>query len=212
MHTLWAMSGCAGMFGIFFSRDIGLTLEQIGTLGAIGGTVGLILTYPAGIVADKYHPLRVQLAMQSVILCFTPLGLIYLVVPMSPQAVFYFSLAITLAVAPANILYGASEFPTFMRLYPPERFGQFCSAMSMIRSVGLILGGLVAGLVFDGLKWAYSGSDFAYRWVPAWIWLFQILAVLCLINVYRGWKRFGGMENYQAPLPGDATKVAGPDR
>lgn len=201
MHTFWSMSGSANMFSIFFARNIGLSLDQIGTLGAIGGTVGLILTYPAGYVADKYHPLRIQLAMKAVMLMFTPLSLIFLVVDMTPTSVYYYSLITSLVATPAAILYSASELPTYMRLFPPERYGQFCSAMAMVRSVGTIVGGILAGLTFDLIKWAYNDSDFAYRWVPAWAWCFQILAVVCLINVYRGWKRLGGMRHYVPPLP-----------
>lgn len=207
MTTFWTMTGSASIFSIFRLRDVGLTLEQIGTLTAIGGTIGLLLTYPAGFVADKYHPLRVQLAMKAIILLFTPMGLIFLFVEMSPRAAYYYLLLTSLAAMPAAILYGAAEFPTLMRLLPQERFGQFCSANAMVRSVGTIIGGIIAGLTFDALKWAYGGNDFSYRWLPAWQWIFQILAVICLIKVHSEWKRLGGMHNYVPPLP-ESSRIA----
>ncbi|MFA5863930.1 MAG: hypothetical protein WC975_04500 [Phycisphaerae bacterium] len=208
MTTFSAIAGSASAFGasLFFCRNVGLSLEQIGNVGFYTGIVSMILTYPAGIVADKYHPLRVLVTMKLVLLFFIPLNLIFLVVKMSPQTVYNYWLITALASLPASALYGASQLPSDMRLFPKERFGQFCSAQAMIRSVGTILGGLMAGGVFDFIKWYYHGSDFAYRWVPAWQWIFEFLAFLCLVNVYRGWKRYGGLHGYVPPLP-DKTKT-----
>jgi hypothetical protein len=161
----------------------------------------MLLTYPAGIVADKYHPLRVQLAMMLTMVLIYPLNLAYLIFNMPSETVYYYYFAVTLIYLPVNTLYGASTLPAIMHLFPKERFGQFCSAQAMVRSLGTILGGLMAGGIFDLLKWHYDGSNFAYRWVPAWTWSFQILAFLCLVQVYRGWKHYGGINNYVPPLP-----------
>jgi hypothetical protein len=200
MTTFSSICGCANIFNIFFLRDVGITLGQYGTLTGYAALIGMVLTYPAGIIADKYHPLRVQLAMQLVLLCIMPLNLVFLFVEMSPQAAYHYYIITSLIYLPAGILCSASGAPTEMRIFPKERFGQFCSAQAMIRSVGTITGGLVAGLVFDILKWHYGGSDFAYRWIPAWVTFFQLLSFICMVKVYRGWKRFGGMD-YIAPLP-----------
>ena len=207
VYTFMGVIGCGAMFMSFFLLDVGLTLGDIGRLGAYGGGVALCLTYPAGILADKYHPLRIQLTMLGIMLLFSPLYLIFLFVKMSPHAAYYYIMVVSLACVSSNTLYGASDLPAIMRIFPKERFGQFCSARAMICAVGVISGGLIAGLLFDGLKRCYGGSDFAYRWIPAWIWLCQVLAFLCLLNGYREWKRYGGMENYTAPLPGQKPAV-----
>jgi MFS family permease len=201
MTTFWTAAGCVGMFNLFFIENIGLTLGQFGHIAACTGVVSMLLTYPAGIIADRYHPLRVELFMMTVLVLMGPLNLVFLYLNMSPPTVYYYFFALSMITTPAGTLFYASQFPTEMRIFPKERFGQFCSAQAMIRSLGTILGGLIAGVVFDLLKWHYNGSNYAYRWVPAWSWLFQIVALICLVQVYRGWKHYGGLENYVPPLP-----------
>jgi len=202
VSMLWSLSGAVGMFNLIFMKEIGMSLERVGYLSAVCGGMGIALTYPAGYLADKHHPLRVQLVMQMIIITlFTPLTLVFLFVRMSPDTTYYYYFVISLAGLPAGVLWGASQLPTMMRIFPKERFGQFCAAQALLCSIGGIGGGLVVGLIFDGLKWYYQGSDFAYRWTPAWTWLFQILSFICLVRVYRGWKAYGGLQNYIPPLP-----------
>jgi maltose/moltooligosaccharide transporter len=202
MTTFHLVAGSATMmFNLFFLKEIGLTLEDYGRIAGVAGIIGAVLTYPAGIIADKYHPLRVQIVMKGILLFMIPLNLIFLVVRISPGFAYYYYMAVTMVALPATVLYSASQFPTEMRIFPKDRFGQFCSAQALVRSVGIILSSLVIGGLFDLLKWVYNGSDYAYRWFPAVIWLLEILAFFCLIQVYRGWKRYGGLEHYQPPLP-----------
>jgi len=196
-----AMALNINIFIFFFVKDIGLTLKEYGDILAYAAIVGMCLTYPAGIVADKYHPLRVQFAMKFVLLFFTPLFLVFTFIKMSPGAAYYYYMIVALAQIPAAALYNAAVLPALMRLFPKDRYGQFCSADAMVRSAGTIVGGLMAGATFDLLKWIYNGSDFAYRWIFAWSWGFDILAFICLINVYRGWKNYGGLKSYVPPLP-----------
>jgi MFS family permease len=201
MTTFSAIGGSAGFMNIFWFRDVGMTLEQVGWVSGVAGVIGLCLTYPAGFVADKYHPLRVLLTMKLIGVVVYPLYLAFLLFNMPPQTAFHYYFAISLVNLPAGILYSASAFPTEMRIFPKERFGQFCSAQAMIRSIGVIFGGIMAGVVFDLIKNYYGGSDFAYRWIPAWTLSFEVLSFLCLVNVYRGWKRYGGLANYSPPSP-----------
>jgi MFS family permease len=202
MTTFWVISVCTVMpFTVFFIKDIGMTLEQYGKVLSYGGFIGMLLTYPAGIIADRYHPLRVELAMKIIVILLMPLNLIFLVVKMPPQTAYYYYMTVSLIQLPAMVVFGAAQFPNEMSIFPKERFGQFCSAQAAIRSVGTILGGLIAGMVFDGLKWYYSGSDFGYRWIPAWSWLFEIFSFICLVKVYQGWKSYGGLKSYMPPLP-----------
>jgi predicted MFS family arabinose efflux permease len=195
------MQACVGMFNLFFVEEISMTLKQYGHINAYVYGISVLLTYPAGLVADKYHPLRVEIIMIFILVLMGPFNLIYLYFDMSPQTVYSYYFTVVLISMPARALYVASQLPMYMRLFPKERFGQFCSAQAMICSIGTILGSLIAGALFDWLKWHYNGSNYAYRWVPAWIWVVQILGFLCIIQVYRGWKHYGGMNAYVPPLP-----------
>jgi predicted MFS family arabinose efflux permease len=196
-----AMAGNIGIFTIFFVKDIGLDTQKYGNILAYCGIVTMCLTYPAGLIADKYHPLRVQLAMKFLLLFFTPLYLAFAFVKMDPKTAYYYYMAVAMCQIPASALYVAAVLPAIMRLFPKERYGQFCSADALVRSVGTMFGGLMAGATFDFLKWVYHGDNFAYRWIFAWSGTFDFLAFLCLIKVYYGWKKYGGLKNYVPPMP-----------
>jgi hypothetical protein len=88
-----------------------------------------------------------------------------------------------------------------MRLMPKSVYGQFSAANAMVRTAGGLVAGLLAGLSMDVVQRAYGGSAFAYRWVFAWPWVFNIIATIFLCMGYREWRRLGGDENYRPPAP-----------
>jgi hypothetical protein len=54
----------------------------------------------------------------------------------------------------------------------------------------------------DGTTWNFTPStigDRRYRFYPFWAVAFQILALVCLFALYRGWKARGGNEGYVPP-------------
>ncbi len=60
-----------------------------------------------------------------------------------------------------------SELPMFMKLLPGQ-YGQFCSANALIRSIGLMVGGLACGMFLDAVKIFGATPDQCYRFVPVW--------------------------------------------
>jgi hypothetical protein len=92
-----------------------------------------------------------------------------------------------------------------MRVFPKERYGQFCSANAMIRSILVLVGGLAAGVFMDVMKRACHGSDYAYRFMSTWTFGFSLLSYICLLLVYREWKRLGGDKTFVPPEPGCAS-------
>jgi MFS family permease len=189
-----------GMFAMVYQQHMGLTMSQIGVLGGIWNVGSFLLLYFGGVVADRYHPLR-TLLLGSAITTFliTPIGLIWLFANPSASTFFYISLALQLLTVPVWVLTAVSLTPTEMRIFPRERYGQFCSANSLVRSVGVLVGGQVAGVFLDAMKHVYHGSDVAYRYIPAWQLLFQAMSFVCLLLLYREWKRLGGDQGFAPP-------------
>jgi hypothetical protein len=97
----------------------------------------------------------------------------------------------------------------FMRLMPRSLYGQFSAASSVIRAIGRISAGVLAGLFLDFLRWLMSdsslaakfGPDFAYRFGFLWSGTFSVLGAAVTYLAYREWLRLGGDEHYQAPAP-----------
>ena len=86
-----------------------------------------------------------------------------------------------------------------MRIFPKERYGQFCSANALIRSVLCMVGGGLAGVFMDAMKIVCHGSDYAYRFMPVWSCTFGFLGYVSFWLMYREWKRLGGEKSFTPP-------------
>lgn len=187
------------LFLLFFFQDMGLSLEQIGQLMGVGGLWSVILYYFGGVLADRFHPLRTLLIAVA---CNTALGFtgfIWLFVTPPAQIFYYISLLTGIIAAPISVLVGVSAMPTEMRIFPKERYGQFCSANALVRSIFVLVGSPVAGIFLDVMKKVHHGSNFGYRYIPAWTSLFSVLSLTCLYLVFREWKRLGGDKSFAPP-------------
>ncbi len=197
-----------GMFNLFFQMNMGLTLEQIGKLAGIGLLWPLALYYFGGALADRFHPLRTLVIAVSIsTFFFTPIGLIWLFVSPSPDVFFYVCLIQGFVWAPIGVLQGVSAMPTEMRIFPKERYGQFCSANALVRSVLVMCSGVFAGAFIDFIKTLYGGSDFAYRYIAVWQTFFALISLGCLFLTYRKWKQLGGDKGFIPPEVG-VQKIA----
>jgi hypothetical protein len=89
-----------------------------------------------------------------------------------------------------------------MVIFPRSRYGQYCSANAMLRSLGGIFGGILAGVFFDQASHFVSHKD-VYRLMPIWQLTFTIPALICVVFLYRSWKHYGGDTAYLPPVPGE---------
>jgi hypothetical protein len=119
----------------------------------------------------------------------------------SPQMSYYIWMATSIGLAaPAGALIGVMDPTMFMRVFPRDRYGQFCSANAMWRSASAILNGLLVGVYLDVIK-RFWGAKVAYFCLPLWNLLFYSLMLFFMIKLYRSWKRYGGDESYIPPIP-----------
>ncbi len=197
-----------GMYSLFMNQKLGLSLEQIGEIGGAMGLVGAVSILASGWLADRYHPLRVVLAGAILSLAILlPANLLWLFwVPSSNQTVFWLSILMAVGLsAPISALSGVMDPPLLMRLFPRSRYGQFCSANNLWRTLGAVIGVPLAGLFID-LMIRLVGEAQAYFWLPVWQMCFAIPSLGFLLLLYRSWKRYGGDQGYQAPV----AAAAGP--
>lgn len=204
-NTFWAMTGAAALsFGILQAQSIGLDLEFIGKVAAVGGVLTAVFLYPAGMVADRIHPLKVLIVASIANTCIAPLGLVFFFYDFSlpvTQAVF---IAITCVGTTASAVYQASELPTYMRLLPKERYGQFCSANALVRSVGVMAAGVTVGFLLDAIAPFFPRKNFEYRLIPLWPLLMGSVSVFFLLRLHREWKKLGGNHSFEPPPVGPA--------
>ncbi len=196
-----AIAGATGIFNIFVSQQMNLTLKQIGILKAVGGIGIMISTYFAAVFVDRWHPLRIA-TYNAIGNAFNAYNAwIWLFITLPSAVFFWASLISSLADQFAVAMGSLCGIAMFMRLMPKSLYGQFSAANAVIRAVGGMGAGLLAGLFLDGMKWVLNGSDFAYRFGFMWQGTFRIMAAVFMCLAYREWLKLGGDEHYQAPAP-----------
>lgn len=202
-NTCFAMTWVSGVYHLLTAtRVIGLSLETLGKIGSVAAIVSLVLLYPAGIISDRYHPLRALLVSTILQTCMVPLTLLFYfnVHLLAPDTVLMIYIAFAMVGLPIGTLHNAAELPMFMRLLPGERYGQFCSANALVRSVGLMVGGLALGFFLDAVKvFDPTSPDKCYRFVPIWNGLWLVGASIFYFLLYREWKKLGGSTSYVPP-------------
>jgi maltose/moltooligosaccharide transporter len=184
-YLFWAAwyIGPIGSFQFFFAKQIGITIEQFAAFSAYLALAQTIAHYPFGMLADRFHPMR--LIIFGVILALP-----------GPFLSFYFK-----TDWPSFVLVGALWFPVteivhaaanplHVRILPKKRYGQFASANGLVKSAATLFGVFLA-ILLDVVQ--------DYRYYLIWNGIFQIIAVYFLLRTFRYWKQCGG-DNYVAPL------------
>ncbi len=204
-HSMfWSMAQACAVYGVFLNLSLGITLKQIGMLAAVVSFAQLILNYPAGMLADRFHPLRVLVWMKiALAVVLAPLNFVWLFGNFSPLVSYRILIGLAAVELPLGLMYVAVMLPTAMRVFPKPRFGQFCS-FNAIAGAGIsIAGSFIAAWFMTMMRRFFPddvwGKDYCYRLIPAWKVPFLLIALVFLLLLYREWKRLGGEKNYVPP-------------
>jgi len=200
LHVMvWTMATALGVFQVFLCLALGMTLHQLGTIAAAVGVASAVLTYPAGILADRFHPMRLMIWIKFGMVLLLPLNFVWLFTAYAPSVNFWILVILSVLNLPLNLIYAATLMPLYMRLYPREQFGQFCSFMAICTASVAVAGGLVGGLYIDWMRRAWPdaiyGKDYCYRLMPPWTLFFTGISLLLLALLYKEWRRLGA-ESY----------------
>lgn len=212
-NTCVAMTWASGSYQLLFkTRLLELDLDFVGKILGISSVIGMVLLYPAGIYADRAHPLRVLLLATILQVITGPLFIVLAMTKpiLTPHTVSIVYIVLVFLTLPVGTLYRAAELPTLMQLFPRDRYGQFCSANALIRSLALIVGGLACGAFLDLMGKLHPDPAYSYRFVPVWNTAFQIGSCLFTWLLYREWKRLGGKESFTPPAPDIPDAAANP--
>ena len=196
-----AFAGAIGIFGIFFNREMGLSLDQIGKLGAIASIASMAAMYCMSIFVDRWHPLRITVygALFGVLGSFMSMVWIFVTIP--GNYFFWLNLSNVLIGTFLGALVAVATFPSDMRIFPQSRFGQFCSAQAMLQSAFTVIAGILAGLFIDVVRNLCHGSNYAYRFIFLWITVFAGISAVFRVMSYIEWHRLGGDKHFHPPAP-----------
>ena len=200
--TLVSAAITSTMFTVFHEQSMGLDL---GDIGGVHGTVSLCRTVMAfaaaslgAILVDRWHPVRVSVLLGAfffLTVCYDTRWFFFDPPPMVFRWVSLFS-AIFLFT---TLLTGISGMPTLQMMLPKSRFGQFCSARSLVASLTGLLFGLIFGGYMDLLKYGFALGDRAYRGIYFWQVLFRGAALVFTMMKFYQYRKLGGFSAYKAP-------------
>ncbi len=194
-----AVANAAIVFNVFFYRNLGMELDDIGKYNAITRFVGIFFLYYVMRFIDHWHPLRVGTYYSLSVLISTLANWVWLFVDLPRNMLFWLFLVYGIAGMLDVGLAGATGLPRVMRTFPKSRFGQFCSAQGMVATLCGVIGGILIGVFLDFLRSFCSNGDYAYRFIFAWIGAAQLIAAVFAILMYREWYKLGGDAGYKAP-------------
>ncbi|MFA6100658.1 MAG: MFS transporter [Victivallaceae bacterium] len=204
--TTSAMAWAVGPFYVFYYKDLGLSLEYIGKAAAVGSAAAIAAAYFSSIFIDRWHPLRIMTYSSIFAVVFSAAGWVWLFVTLSPEAFFWLSMMFGgLIGAFHTTLAALASMPFNIRLQPKSRYGQFCSAESILRNGCTIAAGFLVGLFFDSLMWLFHGSGYAYRFIFVWALFWLIVSAAVIGSLYRQWHALGGDFHFHPPAPWSET-------
>jgi MFS family permease len=185
-NALRALTNCTSFAIIFFYIDyLGFSMDHMGKFRSILAIVTMAISFPAGWLVDRIHPMRATLWAAA------------LVIPLNAAAFFTNSFTMYMILGllrlPVNTLMSTAGTPFNVELLPRNQYGQFCSANDMLRSFVLIFGSVAGGLFVGYSHDHYGLAGYAGLWI--WVVVFDILAMLCLLVLWQYWRRMGG-ENF----------------
>ena len=186
-------------FMVFMALSIGLDLKDFGVVAGMASMVGMLLMYPAGVLVDRFHPMRVMLAAKIAFCLVCSIQFVFLFHDFSKPVAFWIYIGVSALTIPISAANTAAGMPLLMTLFPKEKFGQFCAANAMCSSAGVVLGGGVIGIILDLIKTHFKDGDFCYRFVPVYQVTVTLVALGTMLLLFREWKKLGGDTHYQPP-------------
>lgn len=193
-HYLWIFLAMAlamvafapiNSFSVFYARSLDIPMDVYGRYLAITYGCSLVLSYFLGILADRFHPLRVGIAAMLLYAVAVGLG----AVGITGEASFgvFFVLH---GVLSGVYFTGAAALP--QRLLPKASFAQFAAAGGVLTALFLVITPPAVGAFLDGI-----GHNYRYTFLISFI--LSVLAIGALLVVLRKVNKLGGLRNYTPP-------------
>lgn len=173
------------VFTIPYAEKVGVTMEDLGEAIALTYLISLVLAYPLGWMADKFHPLRVSIAALIGYVLVSAWGYFFA----TTQWTF---LAALVAHGVLSGTYFTSAASLGQRLFPRDKFAQFASAAGIIAAPANMALAPVVGTIVD-----WTGDEYRYTFLSASVLAF--IALWASWHVHSQFMKLGGPKNYVAP-------------
>ena len=178
-------AGPVNSFSVFYAKSVGMSIDSYGKCLALTYTISLVLSYPLGSLADRFHPLRVGIVFSLLYGLAMLWAGYYAVTP----GIFALSFVLHGVLAGCFMTATAS---IGQRLFPRQKFAQFASANGIIIGLGYMVMPPMVGLLLDG-------TGHLYRYTFLCSGLLGLGGAVFLFVVHGQFMKLGGPRHYVAP-------------
>ena len=202
-------------FSIQYAKAIGVPDSTYGQLLAITYCFSIVLSYPLGALADRFHPIRTSFISLAAYAVLMLVGWLVVGNPWQKELTYHIpglmaepKKLVLSSFAIVFIIHGvvsgcyftlSSSLP--LRLFPGSIFAQFASANSMILAIGTTIVAPAFGFFLDVQE---SHYDLLYLLGAA----LSLISAIAFVKIYCYYKRFGGDDCYVAPDVMTAANIA----
>ena len=193
-HYVWIFAAmtCSGiafapifMFSVFFAHSVGMSMADYGKAIALMYMVSLGLSYPLGVLTDRFHPLRTGIAALILHAAVVLWGGLY------ARDAATFGLALVSEGVLAGVWWTCTA-SLGQRLYPRARFAELASAQG-------ILGGLASMFLAPGIGLFLDHTGHVYRYTFLISFGLTLLTLATLLVVHARFMALGGTKGYVPP-------------
>ena len=181
----WTASSPFQLFSLFYARSLHISNQSFGDYGAVMLTCSLVLSCPLGMLADRFHPLRLGIAVQIIY----ALDLLFSALFVVNSWTFGVALVIN------GVLFGTwatAVASVSLRLFPKMKFAQYSAGGMLVGSLFSVLISPLFGLIMDHLH-------HHYRYTFLIGFGMAVLSIFALLVLHAKFMAHGGPKNYVAP-------------
>ncbi len=202
-------------FSIQYATAIGVPDSTYGQLLAITYCFSIVLSYPLGALADRFHPIRTSFVSLAAYAVLMLVGWLVVGNPWQKEITYHIpglmsgsKTLVLSSFAIVFIIHGvvsgcfftlSSSLP--LRLFPGSIFAQFASANAMILAIGTTIIAPAFGFFLDVQE---SNYHLLYLLGAA----LSLISAIAFVKIHLYYKRFGGDEGYVAPDVMTAENIA----
>jgi len=172
-------------FSVYFAKSLAMDMGFYGKCLALTYGCSLVLSYPLGMLADKFHPLRTSLVTILLYALVTAAGAIF-----STRAEIFAVFFVLHGVLSGAWFTSSASLP--LRMFPKENFSQFYAALNMFIGLGIMTAGPIVGHLIDFTQKFYRLTFIASSSLA-------FLAVLLGLIVHTKFMKLGGPKGYTPP-------------
>ena len=188
-YVMMALAGLAtgpvNVFSVFYAKSIDMSMDVYGKCLALTYVFSLLLAYPLGYLADRFHPLRVSLVTIALYFVVALWGGMY------AKNVAYYSIALVAHGVLSGAFLTASA-SMGQKLLPQSRFAELMSASGIVNSLCSIAIAPCMGFILDHAGHIYRYTFYAGAGI-------SVIAVVTIWKMQSQFVAHGGMTNYVAP-------------